>query len=149
MNNQPLFPFHLSIPVSDLDKARGFYIGIVGCSEGRSKRDRVDFNFFGHHIVAHLSPEEAAHQTLTTAVKGEDQRYPIRHFGVILPMEEWKKLAGRMTRARVKFVMKPQARFPGDVRESSVMQCEDTCGNVVEFKGMDRERIFATEKPKR
>lgn len=145
MTNTPPVPFHLSIPVSDLRRARAFYIDIVGCTEGRSKPQRVDFNFFGHHIVAHLSPGEAAHKIDTVVAEGTDQQFPVRHFGAILPMEQWKLLAERMKKADVKFVMEPQIRHPGEVREQAVLLCEDTCGNVMEFKGQDTQRIFATK----
>lgn len=146
MANSSLVPFHLSIPVSDLERARSFYVSIVGCTEGRSKPERIDFNFFGHHIVAHLSPEEAAHKIKMVYAEGTEQRFPVRHFGVILPMEQWKQLAERMKKANVKFIMEPQIRYPGEVREQAILLCEDTCGNVMEFKGQDSNRIFATTK---
>src|SRR5438552_1149215 len=141
MSDASLVPFHLSIPVNDLERARSFYVSIVGCTEGRSKPERIDFNFFGHHIVAHLSPKEAAHTIQTVVAEGTDQQFPVRHFGVILPMEQWKKLAERMKAAKVKFIMEPQVRYPGEVREQAILLCEDSCGNVMEFKGQDSGRI--------
>jgi len=144
MDNSELLPFHLSIPVSDLQKARDFYGGVVGCKEGRSKANRIDFNFFGHHIVAHLMPEEAAHKPAEVQAEASDQRFSVRHFGVIVPLDRWHGLADRMVKAGVKFVMPPQVRYPGEVREQALLLCEDNCGNVLEFKGQPAERIFAT-----
>lgn len=140
---QLLTPFHLSIPVNDLAKARAFYLNVVGCKEGRSKEGRVDFDFFGHHIVTHLMPNEAAHKVETVLAEGTDQRFPVRHFGQILPMDKWREVAARMEKANVKFVMKPQIRYPGEVREQAILLCEDGCGNVIEFKGQNPEKIFA------
>jgi extradiol dioxygenase family protein len=141
---EQLLPFHLSIPVSDLANARDFYGTVVGCKEGRSLAHRIDFNFFGHHIVAHLLPEEAAHKPREVQAEGTDQRFSVRHFGVIVPLERWHALADRMVKAGVKFVMPPQVRYPGEVREQAILLCEDNCGNVLEFKGQPAERIFAT-----
>ena len=84
--------FHLAFPVDDLQVAREFYGQLLGCPEGRSSEDWVDFNFYGHQIVAHLAPEESGHRR-TSAVDGDN--VPVRHFGVILPMEEWQRLADR------------------------------------------------------
>ncbi|HSQ04626.1 MAG TPA: VOC family protein [Burkholderiales bacterium] len=137
-------PFHLSIPVSDLAKAREFYLDVVGCKEGRSKANRVDFSLFGHHIVAHHMPSEAAHEIEKVVAEGNGERFPVRHFGVIVPMDEWHRLSERMVKAKVRFVMEPQVRYPGEVREQAILLCEDGCGNVLEFKGQPRERIFAT-----
>jgi len=145
MDQQHLLPFHLSIPVSDLQNARHFYRDIVGCQEGRSKPHRVDFNFFGHHIVAHLMPAEAAHEISKVQAEGSPDRFPVRHFGVIVPIGHWHELADRMVKAGVKFVMKPQLRFPGEVREQAILLCEDNCGNVLEFKGQPAEQIFAVQ----
>lgn len=142
MSDAELVPFHLSIPVNDLARARAFYGGVLGCAEGRSREHRVDFDFFGHHIVAHLLPEEAAHESRCVAEPGA-AAFPVRHFGVILPLERWQALAARMTKAGVDFIMKPQVLHVGDVREQSILQCADGCGNVIELKGQARERIFA------
>ena len=103
-----MHPFHLAFPVTSLAKARDFYGGLLGCPEGRSSEDWVDFDFYGHQIVAHLAPEEAGHRR-TSAVDGDD--VPVRHFGVVLSMEEWEKLAAKLQAAGTKFVIEPHVRF--------------------------------------
>ncbi|HMO43889.1 MAG TPA: VOC family protein, partial [Phenylobacterium sp.] len=123
--------FHLAFPVHDLAQARSFYGGLLGCAEGRSSPDWVDFDFFGHQIVAHLSPEEAGHRR-TSAVDGED--VPVRHFGVILDLDAWKALADRLTAAGVKFIIAPQIRFQGQPGEQATLFFLDPSGNALEFK---------------
>jgi uncharacterized protein len=133
--------FHLALPVHDLSAARRFYGELLGCSEGRSSSSWVDFNFYGHQVVAHLAPEEAGHRS-TAAVDGE--QVPVRHFGAILPMDEWKALAERLTRAGVAFVIEPHVRFKGEVGEQATMFFLDPSGNALEFKSFeDPSRIFA------
>ena len=102
--------FHLAFPVHDLAAARRFYGGLLGCAEGRSSDAWVDFNFYGHQVVAHLSPDEAGHRA-TSAVDGDD--VPVRHFGAILPMAEWESLAAKLKAAGTKFVVEPHVRFKG------------------------------------
>ena len=101
-------PFHLAFPVTSLQKARAFYGELLGCPEGRSAPDWVDFDFYGHQIVAHLSPEEAGHRN-TSAVDGEN--VPVRHFGLVLSMGEWVALSEKLIRAGTQFVIAPQIRF--------------------------------------
>ena len=101
--------FHLAFPVRDLAEARGFYGDLLGCAEGRSSGDWVDFDFHGHQIVAHLAP--ASDQAATNPVDGED--VPVRHFGLILEMDAWQALAERLTAAGVTFLIEPQIRFKG------------------------------------
>jgi extradiol dioxygenase family protein len=133
--------FHLAFPVRDLAEARAFYGGLLGCPEGRSSEAWVDFDFHGHQIVAHLSPEEAGHRA-TSAVDGED--VPVRHFGVILALPEWEALAGRLTAAGVRFVIAPQVRFRGQPGEQATMFFLDPSGNALEFKAFARdEMVFA------
>ena len=133
--------FHLAFPVTDLAKARAFYGGVLGCPEGRSSNDWVDFNFYGHQIVAHLSPAEAGHHN-TSAVDGDN--VPVRHFGVILPMPDWQSLADKLTKAGTKFVIAPHVRFKGEVGEQATMFFLDPCGNALEFKAFnDMDRVFA------
>ena len=98
------YPFHLAFPVTSLQKVRAFYGGILGCPEGRSSDDWVDFDLYGHQIVAHVAPDEAGHHR-TSAVDGDD--VPVRHFGVVLPMGEWNELAARLRDAGVEFVIEP------------------------------------------
>jgi extradiol dioxygenase family protein len=137
-------PFHLAFPVSSLDKARAFYGGLLGCPEGRSSSEWVDFDLYGHQIVAHLSPKEAALnlQRSTSAVDGDD--VPVRHFGVVLSMEEWRALAARLEQAGTKFVIAPHIRFKGEVGEQATLFFLDPCGNALEFKAFsDASRLFA------
>jgi len=136
-----MHPFHLAFPVTSLTKARAFYGGLLGCPEGRSSDDWVDFDFYGHQIVAHLAPEEAGHRR-TSAVDGDD--VPVRHFGVVLSMEEWEKLAAKLQAAGTKFVIEPHVRFKGQVGEQATMFFLDPCGNALEFKAFkDIGRLFA------
>jgi len=137
--NIPLF--HLAFPVDDLGQARRFYGELLGCPEGRSSDAWVDFNFYGHQIVAHLSPDEAGHRR-TTAVDGDD--VPVRHFGAILPMKDWEALAGKLQAAGTKFVIEPHVRFKGQVGEQATMFFLDPSGNALEFKAFgDLSQVFA------
>src|SRR3954454_20401629 len=101
-------PFHLAFPVDDLAAARAFYGGLLGCAEGRSADEWVDFNLYGHQIVAHLAPGAAR---ATNPVDGE--AVPVPHFGIVLPMDEWKALADRLESAGIDFVIPPTVRFKG------------------------------------
>jgi len=141
MSQPPVHPFHLAFPVDDLARARAFYGGLLGCPEGRSSAEWVDFNFYGHQIVAHLAPNETGHRS-TSAVDGN--QVPVRHFGVILPMADWQSLADRLTRAGTKFVIEPHIRFKGQVGEQATMFFLDPCGNALEFKAFqDLSQVFA------
>ena len=133
--------FHLAFPVDDLGTARAFYGGLLGCPEGRSADDWVDFDFYGHQIVAHLAPAEAGHRA-TSRVDGDN--VPVRHFGVILSMEEWQRLADKLTEAGTRFVIEPHVRFKGQAGEQATMFFLDPCGNALEFKAFqDMSRVFA------
>ena len=139
MSGLPLF--HLAFPVTSLEKARAFYGGLLGCREGRSAPDWVDFDFYGHQIVAHLAPEEAGHKS-TNAVDGDN--VPVRHFGAILPMADWERLAAKLKAAGQAFVIEPHVRFKGEVGEQATMFLLDPCGNALEFKAFkDIGRLFA------
>ena len=134
-------PFHLAFPVTSLAQARAFYGGLLGCPEGRSSSEWVDFDFHGHQIVAHLAPAEAGHRS-TSAVDGD--AVPVRHFGLVLGMAEWQALAERLQRARTAFVIEPHIRFKGEVGEQATMFFLDPCGNALEFKAFaDPSRLFA------
>jgi uncharacterized protein len=134
-------PFHLTFPVTSLANARAFYGDLLGCPEGRSSPDWVDFDLYGHQIVAHLSPDEAGHRT-TSAVDGDN--VPVRHFGVVLPLDEWDRLAERLRAAGTRFVIEPHVRFKGQVGEQATMFFLDPCGNALEFKAFaDPSRLFA------
>jgi extradiol dioxygenase family protein len=133
--------FHLAFPVRDLAEARAFYGGVMGCPEGRSSPDWIDFDFFGHQIVAHLSPDEAGHRN-TSAVDGE--QVPVRHFGVILTLEDWQAMADRLVAAGTKFVIPPQIRFRGEPGEQATLFFLDPSGNALEFKAFaDDAMVFA------
>jgi uncharacterized protein len=132
--------FHLAFPVRDLAEARRFYGGLLGCPEGRSSDEWVDFDFLGHQIVAHLSGEET--KAATNPVDGED--VPVRHFGVILTLPEWHELAERLKAANISFVIEPQVRFKGQPGEQATMFFLDPSGNALEFKAFaDDAMVFA------
>lgn len=134
-------PFHLAFPVHSLAAARGFYSGLLGCREGRSSDEWVDFDLYGHQIVAHLAPDEAR-PTDTNAVDGD--QVPVRHFGVVLSMEEWQELADLLKSAGVPFVIEPHIRFLGEPGEQATMFFCDPSGNALEFKAFrDISALFA------
>ena len=132
--------FHLAFPVHDLDAARAFYTGVLGCTEGRSDAAWVDFDFFGHQLVAHLAPTGAAIAG-HNPVDGDD--VPVPHFGVILDMQAWQTLAQRIKNAGVSFVIEPHIRFRHQVGEQATMFMLDPSGNALEFKAFaDQTQIF-------
>jgi uncharacterized protein len=136
-------PFHLAFPVDDLAAARRFYGELLGCPEGRSAEEWVDFDLRGHQIVAHLAPD-AVRARASNAVDGED--VPVPHFGVVLPMAEWRALADRLEEAGVEFVIPPTVRFEGQPGEQATMFFRDPAGNALEFKAMaDPAKLFATD----
>jgi extradiol dioxygenase family protein len=133
-------PFHLAFPVHDLDAARAFYGGLLGCPEGRSAAEWIDFDFFGHQIVAHLAAGAAPKHH--NPVDGHD--VPVPHFGAVLPMAEWRELAERLREAGTRFVIEPDVRFEGQPGEQATMFFLDPSGNAIEFKAMARpENLFA------
>lgn len=131
MSNLP--PFHLAFPVHDLDAARAFYGGLLGCPEGRGSSEWIDFDFFGHQIVAHLVPGSARHAG-SNAVDGHD--VPVPHFGAVLAMAEWEALAARLEAAGVDFAIPPTIRFKGLPGEQATMFFRDPSGNALEIKAM-------------
>jgi extradiol dioxygenase family protein len=136
-------PFHLAFPVDDLAAARRFYGDLLGCREGRSADEWVDFDFHGHQIVAHLAPD-VVRKRASNAVDGED--VPVPHFGLVLAMEEWKALAARLEAGGVEFVIAPTVRFAGQPGEQATMVLLDPAGNALEFKAMaDPAKLFATD----
>jgi extradiol dioxygenase family protein len=138
----PLPPFHLAFPVDDLARARAFYAGVLGCAEGRSSSEWIDFNLFGHQIVAHLAPPRAAPDH-RNAVDGH--AVPVPHFGVVLPWDEWHALAARLRERGVAFVVEPYLRFKGQVGEQATMFFLDPAGNALEFKAFrDPAKLFAS-----
>ena len=136
-------PFHLAFPVHDLEAARGFYGGLLGCPEGRSDEDWIDFDFFGHQIVAHLDPAMSPRRHCNP-VDGHD--VPVPHFGAVLPMERWHELAEGLTAAGVEFVIAPTVRFAGLAGEQATMFFLDPSGNALEIKAMrDPANLFARD----
>jgi extradiol dioxygenase family protein len=136
----PRARFHLAFPVRDLAEARAFYGDLLGCPEGRSADDWVDFDFHGHQIVAHLAPADAP--AATSRVDGED--VPVRHFGLVLAPDDWTALAARLTAAGTRFIIEPQTRFAGQPGEQATMFLTDPSGNALEFKAFaDEAMIFA------
>ena len=135
--------FHLSIPVNDLDQAKAFYVDILGCTVGREARGRFDINFFGHHIVAHLSPREAS--KANSSIQSDGDTAPLRHFGGILPLDEWQKMKSHLTSRDTTFTLTPRVSFEGKAAEQHIMMLPDGCGNIVEFKSQPSGRVFATK----
>ena len=134
-------PFHLAFPVDDIAAARRFYGDLLGCPEGRSAENWVDFDLHGHQIVAHLAPGQVRGRS-TNPVDGED--VPVPHYGLVLPMGEWKRLAQRLQDAGVDFVISPTVRFEGQPGEQATMFLLDPAGNALEFKAMaDPANLFA------
>ena len=142
---QAVQPFHLAFPVHDLDAARTFYGDLLGCSEGRSSDTWIDFDMFGHQIVAHFQPK--SHENLSgvehhNPVDGHD--VPVPHFGVVLSWEDWESLAIRLRDAKISFVIEPYIRFQGQVGEQATMFFLDPSGNALEFKAFrDPNQLFA------
>lgn len=135
-------PFHLAFPVHDITEARRFYGGMLGCREGRSSETWVDFDLYGHQIVAHLSPN--ANPAIQTHNVVDAHDVPVPHYGVILTMTEWEALAARLRAAGMKFVIEPYVRFKGQVGEQATMFFLDPSGNALEFKAFaDRNQLFA------
>jgi extradiol dioxygenase family protein len=136
-----LNPFHLAFPVHDLAAARQFYGQLLACPEGRSSESWIDFDLFGHQIVAHLVPGKTP-KTDSNAVDGHD--VPVPHFGVVLDMHRWKALAEKLTAAGVSFVVPPHTRFEGEVGEQATMFLLDPSANAIEFKAFkDMSQLFA------
>ena len=134
-------PFHLAFPVDDLEAARRFYGGLLGCAEGRSADEWVDFNLYGHQIVAHLAPDQVRHRS-TNPVDGEE--VPVPHFGIVLSMPDWNALAKRLQSAGTDFVIPPTVRFAGQPGEQATMFFLDPAGNALEFKAMaEPAKLFA------
>ncbi len=138
-----LTPFHIAFPVDDLDRARTFYGQTLGCPEGRSSAEWIDFDLFGHQIVAHLAPkgpvEQGPHHNPV-----DGHAVPVPHFGVVLTMDQWHALADRLKRAGQKFEIEPYIRFKGQTGEQATMFFYDPSGNALEFKAFaDMSQVFA------
>jgi extradiol dioxygenase family protein len=136
-------PFHFAFPVDDLAAARRFYGELLGCPEGRSAEHWVDFDLYGHQIVAHFAPDRV-HARSTNPVDGE--HVPVPHFGLVLAMDQWAALARRLQDAGVEFVIPPTVRFQGQPGEQATMFLLDPVGNALEFKAMAQpENLFAKQ----
>jgi extradiol dioxygenase family protein len=138
MSGRP--PFHLAFPVTDLSSARKFYGTLLGCAEGRSSDKWIDFDLYGHQIVAHLAPPEDVAATSTV----DGKAVPVRHFGIVLPWSEWQTLAERLREAKTIFIIEPRLRFAGEIGEQATMFFLDPSGNALEFKAFrDPSQLFA------
>ena len=136
-------PFHLAFPVHDLEAARAFYGGLLGCPEGRSSDEWIDFDFFGHQIVAHLDP---ALEPRRHGNEVDGHHVPVPHFGAVLDMEQWQALSDRLKAAGVAFVIEPNIRFRGLPGEQATMFFLDPSGNALELKAMaDPSNLFAKQ----
>ena len=136
--------FHFSFAVSDLDQARTFYGEILQCPEGRKLKGRADFNFFGHHIVAHLAPEDIVGDSGRKI--GGTLSTPLRHFGVVMTLEDFQKTAHRAEQLGAEWINKPSITQKGTVREQMLMTLSDGCGNAIEFKGLtDITNVYAVK----
>ena len=135
-------PFHLAFPVDNLEKTREFYINILGCREGRSSDRWIDFDMYGHQVVAHLI--DKVEKVQTNPVDGDD--VPASHFGVILELDDWEALADRLKKIDMNFIIEPHVRFKGEAGEQATMFFLDPCGNALEFKAFKNDdMIFATD----
>ena len=135
-------PFHLAFPVSDLEATKDFFIDVLGCSTGRQSERWIDFDFFGHQVVAHLADDEHVPAT-TNSVDGK--QVPASHFGVILDWDDWHHLAEKLKTAGIDFLIEPNIRFEGEVGEQATMFFQEPSGNALEFKSFkDMSQIFAT-----
>lgn len=127
-------PFHLAIRVKDLASARAFYGDLFQCDEGRSSDHWVDFNFFGHQLVCHLSDAYPAAVNEGHTRNVDSKQVPIPHFGIVLTMDVWQALADRLAAAKVEFLIEPYIRFKGQIGEQATMFLLDPSGNALEFK---------------
>lgn len=137
-----LSPFHLAIPVDNLEKAREFYNNILELEEGRSSSHWVDFNFYGHQLVIHHKPKTNLENNHKNLVDGKD--VPVPHFGILLEWQDWQDLAEKLSNKNIEFAIKPYIRFKGEIGQQATMFFYDPCGNAIEFKSFkDRSQIFA------
>ena len=136
-----LQPFHLAIPVNNVEKNRTFYRDVLGCSEGRSSDHWVDFNFFGHQLVIHYK-ESKQEKEYSNPVEGHD--VPVPHFGVVLAWQQWHDFSERLKQHQIKFVIEPYVRFEGQVGEQATLFFKDPSGNALEFKAFkNMDQLFA------
>ena len=137
-----LRPFHVAVPVDDIPKARAFYRDVMGCEEGRSAPEWVDFNFFGHQWVIHYKPSSQSAETHHNSVDGHE--VPVPHYGVVLEWDQWHQLVDKLKLHSIDFAIEPYIRFEGEVGEQATMFFYDPCGNALEFKAFkDITQLFA------
>jgi extradiol dioxygenase family protein len=142
-----LTPFHVALQVRDIGEARQFYKTVLGCAEGRSAAQWVDFNLFGHQLVCHLNPGLGPHGQISSHYNAVDgQGVPVPHCGVVLEMEDWEALAQRLNAHCVKFIVAPHIRFKGQSGEQATLFFLDPSGNALEFKAFKNitSQLFAT-----
>lgn len=140
----PTAPFHLAIPVDDLDAARRFYVEVLGAGVGRTDVRWIDFDLGGHQVTAHLV-DRAADAAPTNPVDAHD--IPVRHFGLVLPWEEWHAKAEALRQRGIAFLVEPHLRFEGQIGEQATLFLADPAGNAIELKSFrDPSRLFATEQ---
>lgn len=139
-NDSPIPRFHLAVPVDDLDAARNFYGNVLGLSQGRSADRWVDWNLHGHQLVTHLAPSDSSR--VHNPVDGHD--VPVPHFGLLLSVAEFHRLAERLRTHGAEFVIEPYLRFEGQTGEQWTMFLLDPAGNALEFKAFaDDSEVFA------
>lgn len=137
-----LSPFHLAIPVYDLEACRKFYGETLGLERGRTSDHWTDYNFYGHQLVIHFKERDEISMNQHNDVDGKN--VPVPHFGVVLPMEQWEQLADRLKNAQIEFIIEPYVRFKGEVGEQATLFFLDPCGNALEFKSFkDLDSLFA------
>lgn len=135
-------PFHVAIPVHDVELAREFYRDVIGCPEGRSDAKWVDFDMYGHQFVIHYKPKDLTAENHTNEVDGHN--VPVPHYGVVLEWEDWEVLADKLKSHGIKFLIEPYIRFKGQAGEQATMFFLDPCGNALEFKAFkDIKMMFA------
>jgi extradiol dioxygenase family protein len=145
MTDTLIRPFHLAIPVRDIAESRAFYGQLLGLDEGRSSKEWIDWNLYGHQLVTHLNPNLGPEGKVSVHVNGVDgQGVPVPHFGVVLTIEDWQHLAQRLA-GKVEFIIEPYTRFKGEAGEQSTLFFSDPSGNALEFKAFaDLGQLFAT-----
>ena len=138
-----LHPFHFTIPVTDISAAIKYYTETIGCKLGRKSRDWVDFNFFGHQLVAHLVP---AIETIISTNSVDGENVPCRHFGVIMSIDDWNNYLNKLNEKEIKYSIPPQVRFKNKIGEQNTFFLQDPFGNCLEFKAFkNNNEIFMTE----
>ncbi len=140
-----LTPFHIAIPVRDVEESRRFYSTILGCEEGRSDETWMDFNLYGHQFVCHLNPNIGKDGKLDAHYNPVDSHaVPVPHYGVVLEMDQWVALAKKLKRHEIEFIIEPYVRFKGETGEQATMFFMDPTGNALEFKAFkDMSQLFA------